>query len=83
MIKTPISGGWTRLCIPAALDGLPPKDVEKIIRRANLGRTNSTIARLRYIDQLPLADIAAAVHLDRSVVGRRLKAQIEPKLNTK
>ena len=53
---------------------LPRADFEELITAANLGREGSRIAGLYYIEQLPQADIAAEVGLDRKTIGRRLAA---------
>jgi len=81
MTKTPMRGGYPVMRNPLKLDDMARKDVEKLIRSANLGKINTQIANMRYIERLPLADIAAVVHLDRSTVGKRLRREIDPKLN--
>ena len=43
------------------------------IRRAPLGRVDRKIALLRYVERLPLPDIAAQTHYSRRAVGYRLK----------
>lgn len=68
-----------RVQLPPCLLGADPDTVAAIIRRANLGREDTEIARLRYIDQIPLAEIGAEIGLDRTSVGRRL-ARIDKKL---
>lgn len=48
--------------------------LSRAIDEANLGRLDGEIARLYYLDRLPLADIAARVGYDRSTVGRHVNA---------
>ena len=43
------------------------------IKRAPLGRVDRKIALLRYVERLPLPDIAAQMHYSRTAVGYRLK----------
>lgn len=50
------------------------------IKNAPLGRVGRKIALLRYVERLPLPDIAAQTHYSRTAVGYRLKG-IEKMLN--
>jgi hypothetical protein len=50
------------------------------IKNAPLGRVDRKIALLRYVERLPLPDIAAQTHYSRTAIGYRLKA-IEKMLN--
>nr|DAP09736.1 MAG TPA: ECF sigma factor [Caudoviricetes sp.] len=50
------------------------------IRRAPLGRVDRKIALLRYVERLPLPDIAARTHYSRTAIGYRLKV-IDEKLD--
>ena len=43
------------------------------IKSAPLGRVDRKIALLRYVERLPLPDIAAQTHYSRTAVGYRLK----------
>lgn len=43
------------------------------IKNAPLGRVDRKIALLRYVERLPLPDIAAHTHYSRTAVGYRLK----------
>nr|DAL68762.1 MAG TPA: ECF sigma factor [Caudoviricetes sp.] len=43
------------------------------IKNAPLGRVDRKIALLRYVERLPLPDIAAQTHYSRTAVGYRLK----------
>lgn len=43
------------------------------IKIAPLGRVDRKIALLRYVERLPLPDIAARTHYSRTAIGYRLK----------
>lgn len=43
------------------------------IKSAPLGRVDRKIARLRYVERLPLPDITAQTHYSRTAIGYRLK----------
>ena len=43
------------------------------IKNAPLGRVDRKIALLRYVERLPLPDIAAQTHYSRTAVSYRLK----------
>lgn len=43
------------------------------IKGAPLGRVDRKIALLRYVERLPLPDIAAQTHYSRTAIGYRLK----------
>ena len=43
------------------------------IKSAPLGRVDRKIALLRYVERLPLQDIAAQTHYSRTAIGYRLK----------
>jgi len=47
--------------------------MERRIADARLGRTNSTIARMRLIDRMDYVDIGAEVGYDRTTVSRRMR----------
>lgn len=51
--------------------------MERRIADARLGRTNSTIARMRLIDRMDYVDIGAEVGYDRTTVARRMKNIID------
>ena len=55
---------------PKATDA---EQIKAVIKRAPLGRYDRKIARLRYVDQLCQADIAARVPYCRTSIGNRLK----------
>lgn len=50
--------------------------MERRIADARLGRTNSTIARMRLIDRMDYIDIGAEVGYDRTTVARRMRTII-------
>ena len=51
------------------------------IKSAPLGRVDRKIALLRYVERLPLPDIAAQTHYSRTAISYRLKI-INRALNT-
>lgn len=59
--------------LPAALRGLDRKRMIAAIKSAPLGRVDRKIALLRYVERLPLPDIAAQTHYSRTAIGYRLK----------
>ena len=66
--------------MPAALQGLDRQQIIAAIKTAPLGRVDRKIALLRYVERLPLPDIAAQTHYSRTAIGYRLKS-IEKMLN--
>lgn len=44
------------------------------IKNAPLGRVDRKIALLRYVERLPLPDIAAKTNYSRTAIGYRLKS---------
>ena len=66
--------------LPAALQELDRQRMIAAIKTAPLGRVDRKIALLRYVERLPLPDIAAQTHYSRTAVGYRLKS-IEKILN--
>lgn len=61
-----------RAKLPPELGGLTRKDMEAVIYQANLGRENSQIAQLYFVDKLPQVDVATELYLGRATVQRRL-----------
>lgn len=61
-----------RVNLPPELGRLTRKDMEAVIYQANLGRENSQIAQLYYVDKLPQVDVATELYLGRATVRRRL-----------
>ena len=59
--------------LPAALQGLDRQQMTAAIKSAPLGRVDRKIALLRYVERLPLPDIAAQTHYSRTAIGYRLK----------
>ena len=62
-----------RVVLPAALQGLDRQQMTVVIKSAPLGRVDRKIALLRYVERLPLPDIAAQTHYSRTAIGYRLK----------
>lgn len=69
-----------RVVLPAALQGLDRQQMTAAIKNAPLGRVDRKIALLRYVERLPLPDIAAQTHYSRTAIGYRLKV-IDEKLD--
>ena len=61
-----------RMTLPPELEGMTRKGMETVIREANLGKEDSRIAKLYYVDKLPQVDIATELYLGRATVQRRL-----------
>ncbi|MBD5163058.1 MAG: hypothetical protein HDT14_13820 [Oscillibacter sp.] len=61
-----------RAYIPESLSGLLRADLEAVIKQANLGKENTRIARMYYLDAMPQVEIGTAVGLTRSAVSKRL-----------
>ena len=62
-----------RVVLPLCLQGLDRQQMTAAIKSAPLGRVDRKIALLRYVERLPLPDIAAQTHYSRTAVGYRLK----------
>ena len=62
-----------RVVLPLCLQGLDRQQTTSAIKNAPLGRVDRKIALLRYVERLPLPDIAAQTHYSRTAVGYRLK----------
>lgn len=63
-----------RVVLPAALQGLDRQQMTAAIKNAPLGRVDRKIALLRYVERLPLPDIATQTHYSRTAIGYRLKS---------
>lgn len=61
------------MVLPAALQGLDRQRMTAAIKSAPLGRVDRKIALLRYVERLPLPDIAAQMHYSRTAISYRLK----------
>lgn len=62
-----------RVVLPLCLQGLDRQQMTAAIKNAPLGRVDRKIALLRYVERLPLPDIAARTHYSRAAIGYRLK----------
>ena len=69
-----------RVVLPLCLQGLDRQQMTAAIKNASLGRVDRKIALLRYVERLPLPDIAAQTHYSRTAIGYRLKV-IDEKLD--
>ena len=61
-----------RMTLPPELACMTRQGMETVIREANLGREDTQIARLYYVDKLPQVDVATELYLGRATVQRRL-----------
>lgn len=61
-----------RMTLPPELENMTRQGMETVIREANLGREDTQIARLYYVDKLPQVDVATELYLGRATVQRRL-----------
>ena len=61
-----------RFALPACLDGLLKSEMEKTIEEANLGTTDTLVAKRYLIDQWPQIEIAAEMGWTRSTVSGRM-----------
>lgn len=68
-----LSVAAARVVLPTALQGLDRQQMTAAIKNAPLGRVDRKIALLRYVERLPLPDIAAQTHYSRTAIGYRLK----------
>lgn len=67
--------------LPPELDGLLASQVLTAIDEANLGLSDSAIARRYLVDRLPQVDIAAELGLERSTVTKRMR-DIRPRVSS-
>lgn len=61
-----------RCRLPPELSGLLRENMENVIYQANLGREDSRIAQLYFVDKLPQIDVASEMYIGRSTVQRKL-----------
>lgn len=61
-----------RVTLPPELERMTRQGMETVIREANLGREDTQIAKLYYVDKLPQVDVATELYLGRATVQRRL-----------
>ena len=66
-----------RVRLPDSLGKLLRTDMEKAIFEANLGNSDSLIAKRYLIERVPQMDIAAEMDVERSTISRRLVHIIE------
>ena len=72
--QLPLPVSAARVVLPAALQGLDRQRMTAAIKNAPLGRVDRKIALLRYVERLPLPDIAAQTHYSRTAISYRLKS---------
>lgn len=65
-----------RVRLPGSLGQLLRSEMEKAISEANLGNSDSLIARRYLLEHVPQMDIAAELDIERSTISRRLPAII-------
>ena len=61
-----------RMTLPPELEHMTRQGMETVIREANLGREDTQIAKLYYVDKLPQVDVATELYLGRATVQRGL-----------
>lgn len=61
-----------RVRLPGSLGQLLRSEMETAISEANLGNSDSLIAKRYFIERVPQIDIAIELDLERSTVSRRL-----------
>ena len=61
-----------RVRLPGSLGQLLRSQMETAIYEANLGNSDSLIARKYFIEKIPQIDIAIELDMERSTVTRRL-----------
>ncbi len=69
-----------RVRLPGSLGQLLRSEMETAISEANLGNSDSLIAKRYFVDRIPQIDIAIEMDMERSTISRRLPriiAQIE------
>jgi DNA-directed RNA polymerase specialized sigma subunit len=66
-----------RVRLPGSLGQLLRSEMEKAISEANLGNSDSLIAKRYFLERIPQMDIAAELDIERSTISRRLPFIIE------
>lgn len=66
-----------RVRLPGSLGQLLRSEMETAISEANLGNSDSLIAKRYLIEQIPQIDIAIELDLERSTVSRRMPSIIK------
>lgn len=66
-----------RVRLPGSLGQLLRSEMETAIFEANLGNSDSLIAKRYFIEQIPQIDIAIELDLERSTISRRMPTIIK------
>ena len=66
-----------RVRLPGSLGQLLRSEMETAISEANLGNSDSLIAKRYLIERIPQIDIAIEMDLERSTISRRLPSIID------
>ena len=61
-----------RMTLPPELERMTRRGMETVIREANLGKEDTRIAKLYFVDKLPQVDVATELFMGRATVQRRL-----------
>lgn len=66
-----------RVRLPGSLGQLLRSEMETAISEANLGNSDSLIAKRYFLERIPQMDIAAELDIERSTISRRLPFIVE------
>lgn len=66
-----------RVRLPGSLGQLLRSEMEIAISEANLGNSDSLIAKRYFLERIPQMDIAAELDIERSTISRRLPFIVE------
>ena len=66
-----------RVRLPGSLGQLLRSEMERAISEANLGNSDSLIAKRYFLERIPQMDIAAELDIERSTISRRLPFIVE------
>lgn len=66
-----------RVRLPGSLGQLLRSEMEKAISEANLGNSDSLIAKRYLLERIPQLDIAVELDMERSTISRRLPSIID------
>ena len=66
-----------RVRLPGSLGQLLRSEMETAISEANLGNSDSLIAKRYFIEHIPQIDIAIELDLERSTVSRRMPSIVK------
>ena len=66
-----------RVRLPGSLGQLLRSEMETAISEANLGNSDSLIAKRYLIERIPQIDIAIELNLERSTISRRLPSIVD------